>query len=296
MVNEVIRLLKPQSMKIYCDLTVGEGGHAEAILEASSPEGKLVGFDRDEKILEVARERLLKFQGKRVELRKAKFSCLKEEMRKLGIKGFDGILADFGISSFQLEDNDRGFSFNSDGFLDMRMDMTQSLKAWDIVNCFDYSRIVQILREYGQERYAGKISRLIQRERLKKSIDTSRELALLVRKAIGRNISGRIDSATRTFQALRIAVNDELGEISSLMSDVFSCLNPEGVFVCISYHSLEDSIVKKSMKEAQKRSMIKILTPKPLMPSSFEIEENRRARSARMRAAMKLCAEGVGDD
>jgi len=287
MVEQVLRFLKPASLKIYCDLTVGEGGHAERILDESSPDGKLVGFDRDEAALEVARARLSKFPAERFELIHSAFSRLASEIASRGIGGFDGILADFGFSSFQLDDPARGFSFMSEDFLDMRMDSSQALTAHEIVNRCDADRLAGILRELGGERHARRIARVIRERARKRSIDTPADLAEIVRAAAGRSRSGSIDAATRTFQALRIEVNDELGEITSLAETVFDCLSPGGVLVCISYHSLEDRIVKRAMAAAARRGCARLLTPKPLRPSREEVEDNRRSRSARLRAAVK---------
>jgi 16S rRNA (cytosine1402-N4)-methyltransferase len=295
MVEQVLRFLKPAPLKIYCDLTVGEGGHAERILAESSPDGRLVGFDRDESVLEVARERLSQFSEERVELIRSAFSRLMQEMKSRGIGGFDGILADFGFSSFQLDDPSRGFSFTSENFLDMRMDTAQALTAHEIVNRFKEDRLAGILRDFGGEFRARRIARAVRARARKRSIDTPADLAGIVRAAAGRSRSGGIDSATRTFQALRVAVNDELGEIASLMETVFDCINPEGVLVCISYHSLEDGIVKRAMADAARRGRARLLTRRPLMPGAEEVADNRRSRSARLRAAVKTERADQGD-
>lgn len=287
MVEQVLDFFSPASLKIYCDLTVGEGGHAEVILQKSSPDGKLVGFDRDAQVLDVAARRLSKFSTERFELIHSTFANVKKQAAALHIRGFDGILADFGFSSFQLDDGDRGFSFMHDGPLDMRMDRSQYLTASHVVNRSSAAQIGDILSEYGNERFARRIARAIHARAGKKRIETTVELARVVRGAAGRAGSGRIDAATRTFQALRIAVNDEMNELSSLMGDVFDLLNPGGVLVCISYHSMEDRIVKRAMADARKKSVIELLTPKPLRPIGEEIRANRRARSAKLRAALK---------
>ncbi|MFH1436992.1 MAG: 16S rRNA (cytosine(1402)-N(4))-methyltransferase RsmH [Pseudomonadota bacterium] len=278
----------PASLKTFCDLTVGEGGHAKHILEASSPGGRLVGIDRDVKALDIARARLSEFSSQRFELIHAGFSSVKSEMENRRFPGFDGILADFGISSFQLDNPERGFSFMSEGPLDMRMDPSQPISAYDVVNNSDVATLAGLMWEYGNERFSRKIARAIRDAARRKPIESTQELAGIIRRSIGRPKSGRVDSATRTFLAVRVKVNDELNEISRLMDDVFSLLNPGGVFVCLSYHSLEERIVKRAMVDARRKSLVKILTKKPLGPSRDEIRDNPRARSAKLRAAMKL--------
>ena len=290
MVRQVLALLKPAPLKTYGDLTVGEGGHAEAILAASSPDGRLVGFDRDAGVLEIARARLTASYAGRFELVHAPFSEARRRLASLGLSGFDGVLADFGLSSWQLDDAGRGFSFRSEGALDMRMDMSQALTAWEIVNRWTRDRIGDVLRMYGEERRADRIARAIRDRPGSRPIETTGELAEVVRVAAGRARSGRIDAATRAFQALRIAVNDELEEIRSLMEGAVDMLNPGGVIVCLSYHSLEDGLVKRAMAAARREGRLSVLTPKPLRPSRDEVTANRRARSAKLRAAQRPAA------
>lgn len=287
MVEQVIEFLRPASLKIYCDLTIGEGGHAEAVLASSSPYGKLIGVDRDALALQVAEKRLVGSFAGRFELIHATFSSVRNHFQSRGLAGVDGILADFGFSSFQMDDPQRGFSFVADGPLDMRMDGGQAATARDIVNRRSASDLIRILSELGQERHAGRIARALHERARRRPFETTADLADAVRRAAGRSRSGRIDAATRTFQALRIAVNDELDEISALMSGIMDMLNPGGVFVGIAYHSLEDGIVKRALSAARARGEARILTRKPLRPSAAEVADNPRARSARLRAAVK---------
>jgi len=280
MVEEVLRFLEPGPRKLIVDATVGTGGHAQAILERGA---ELVGIDRDPYALEVARERLCRF-GKRVCLVHGNFRDLEGILRELGIEAVDGVLFDLGMSSFQLEDPERGFSFLVESPLDMRMDPTQSLTAYEIVNHWPERKIAEILREYGEERYARKIARAIVRAR---PIETTTELARIVARCYPPGYH-RIHPATRTFQALRIAVNDELNALKEGLLAAIRCLRPGGVVVAISFHSLEDRIVKHTFRQRWIADEVEILTKKPVIPSQEEISRNPRARSAKLRAARKL--------
>ncbi len=287
MVGQVIEFLRPASLKIYCDLTIGEGGHAESILASSSPYGKLIGIDRDAQALQVAEKRLVGSFAGRFELIHATFSNVRRCFQSRGLAGVDGMLADFGFSSYQVDDPRRGFSFHDDGPLDMRMDQDQGSTARDIVNRTNASELSRILSRYGNERHASRIARAIGERARKRPFETTGDLAEVVRRAAGRPRSGRIDAATRTFQALRMAVNDEMNEIATLMAGVIDMLRPGGVFVSIAYHSLEDGIVKRALSEAKKNRAVRILTRKPLQPSEDEVAANPRARSAKLRAVMR---------
>ncbi|MGY4707848.1 16S rRNA (cytosine(1402)-N(4))-methyltransferase RsmH [Candidatus Bipolaricaulota sp. J31] len=279
MVTEVLRFLAPGPGKVIVDATVGTGGHAEAILERGA---ELIGIDRDPRALELARERLSRF-GDRCRLVQGNFRHLKEILAELAAGPVDGVLFDLGMSSAQLEDEERGFSFAREGPLDMRMDPSQPLTAHEIVNRWPEREIARILREYGEERYARRIARAIVRAR---PIETTTELAEIVIRCYppGRH---RIHPATRTFQALRIAVNDELSALREGLLAAIRALLPGGTVVAISFHSLEDRIVKHTFRQRWIAGEVEILTKKPLVPSPEEIRRNPRARSAKLRAARR---------
>ena len=293
---EAVRFLAPDRGGIYVDGTVGLGGHAAAIL-AAGPEVRLIGIDRDPQALRYAAARLAQF-GDRVRLVHGNYRDLTEILAGLGIEAIDGFLLDLGLSSLQLDAPERGFSFRADGPLDMRMDPTQGRSAADLVNAASVEELARILRDYGEERFAGRIARAIVAAR---PIETTRALAEIVRRAIPRRFhERRIDPATRTFQALRIAVNDELRNLQDGLAAGFAALRPGGVIVVISFHSLEDRIVKRFFRKlATPRyeslapgpplpPQAEVLTKKPLRPSEEEIGENPRARSAKLRACRKL--------
>ena len=294
--TEAVRFLAPDRGGIYVDGTVGLGGHAAAIL-AAGPEVRLIGIDRDPQALRYAAARLAQF-GDRVRLVHGNYRDLAEILSNLGIEAIDGFLLDLGLSSLQLDAPERGFSFRADGPLDMRMDPTQKTSAADLVNAASVEELARILRDYGEERFAGRIARAIVAAR---PIETTRALAEIVRRAIPRRFhERRIDPATRTFQALRIAVNDELRNLQDGLAAGFAALRPGGVIVVISFHSLEDRIVKRFFRKlATPRyeslapgpplpPQAEVLTKKPLRPSEEEIGENPRARSAKLRACRKL--------
>ncbi|MCD6541120.1 16S rRNA (cytosine(1402)-N(4))-methyltransferase RsmH [Candidatus Bipolaricaulota bacterium] len=279
MVQEVLRFLDPRPGKLVVDATVGTGGHAEAILERGA---ELIGIDRDPLALEVARERLSRF-GDRCRLIQGNFRDLYEILRNQGIEEADGVLFDLGMSSFQLEDPKRGFSFLKEGPLDMRMDPSQDLTAYEIVNRWPEQDIARILREHGEERYAGRIARAIVKSR---PIETTTQLARIVAHCYPPGYH-RIHPATRTFQALRIAVNDELNALREGLLAAIKVLRPGGVVVAISFHSLEDRIVKRTFRQRWIAGEVEILTKKPLTPTAEEVEKNPRSRSAKLRAARK---------
>jgi len=294
--TEAVRFLAPDRGGIYVDGTVGLGGHAAAILTAG-PEVRLIGIDRDPQALRYAAARLAQF-GDRVTLVHGNYRDLTEILSGLGIEAIDGFLLDLGLSSLQLDAPERGFSFRADGPLDMRMDPTQGRSAADLVNAASVEELARILRDYGEERFAGRIARAIVAAR---PIETTGALAEVVRRAIPRRFhERRIDPATRTFQALRIAVNDELRNLQDGLAAGFAALRPGGVIVVISFHSLEDRIVKRFFRKlATPRyeslapgpplpPQAEVLTKKPLRPSEEEIGENPRARSAKLRACRKL--------
>ncbi|MBI4511865.1 MAG: 16S rRNA (cytosine(1402)-N(4))-methyltransferase RsmH [Deltaproteobacteria bacterium] len=304
LVDEVIRFLAPRPGRIYCDGTVGGGGHALRILEASAPDGRLVGIDRDPSALEAAGETLKPFAG-RVTLVHATLGRMAQVLEDQGTPAVDGILLDLGVSSPQLDVAERGFSFSKEGPLDMRMDPTTGETAEDLLRRVSASELERILREYGEERYASRISRAIKEALRKGEVSTTTELARVVRRAMphGAARRERIDPATRTFQALRIAVNRELEELGEFLRVFPELLNPGGRLVVISFHSLEDRMVKERMRELGWTSRLprdlaqaagerteptcRTLTRKPVTASDLEVARNPRARSAKLRACEK---------
>lgn len=283
LLREVLSMLSLSKGGIYLDATVGMAGHARAILELLDGEGLLICADRDEDALRLSTERL---RAKNVVFVKSRFSELTEKLDSIGISGIDGALFDLGVSLYQLKSDERGFSFYSDARLDMRMDRSSGITAWEVVNNYPEERLLRIIKEYGEEPMANRIVRAILRQRSKSPINSPKELAQLIEKTIGR--SGRLHPATRTFQAIRIEVNNELDEIKNGISSAFELLNKNGRLVVISYHSLEDRIVKHMMREFVKRGKAELLTKKPLTPSDEEIKENPSSRSAKLRGVKRL--------
>lgn len=285
LLQEVVEYLKCQPDGIYVDGTVGSGGHAEAILERSSPTGKIIGLDWDEEAIQRAQKKLALF-GRRVELREKNFKDLRRVLELLSIQAVDGILLDLGVSTEQLEDRERGFSFRWEGPLDMRMSRETKITAKDLLQRLSVSELSDILRQYGEERWANRIAKAIVRRRQIEPIHTTRELLQVIEKSLPRpSHRGRIHPATRTFQALRIAVNEELNNLQTFLDQCPDLLHPGGRLCIISFHSLEDRIVKDHFR---RWASFRILTPKPLVPSSEEVFLNPRARSAKLRVAEKL--------
>lgn len=297
---EVREWLAPQRGGVFVDATVGLGGHAEALLE-ESPDVQLIGIDRDSAALERAAQRLERF-GSRVRLVRANFHHLERALAGLGAVAVAGVLADLGVSSLQLETAARGFSFRRDGPLDMRMGMSD-VTAADLVNETAEGELERIFRDYGEERQARRIARAIVRARAEKPFETTGELKRLIDRVKGPRAAReeRIDPATRVFQALRIAVNEELAGLARFIEEAVSLLESGGRLVVISYHSLEDRIVKNTLRDlargeidpvtGRSRSesrLIEVLTRKPVRPSEEEVAFNPRARSARLRAARRL--------
>lgn len=282
MVKEVMGILLPRPGGIYIDATVGPGGHALEILKYIGPEGKIIGFDRDMETLNIARQRI---SNGRVILKKALFSEIRGILEEEGITGVDGMLFDFGISMLQVKDMERGFSFSSEYPLDMRMDRSKGITAEEIINTYPVHELEMILREYGEERFAERIARAIVSKRREGRIRSCKELADLVSKVYGRR--GKIHPATKTFQALRIAVNNEINEIREGLQNSIDLLNKGGRLCVISYHSLEDRIVKNFMKDSERKGLLKVLTKKPLTPMHEEIRSNPASRSAKLRGAEK---------
>ncbi len=283
MCGEVIEVLAPVEGGIYVDATVGLGGHSEMILEKIGQSGRVVGIDRDENALARAAERL---RDDRLILKKGSFSDMETILHSEGIAGADGVLLDLGVSMMQLKDLDRGFSFLSNERLDMRMDRSQELSAWDVVNGYPEKELVRILKEYGEEYRAMKIVRSIMQYRNKKRIDTCAELAEIIFRATGR--TGKVHPATKTFQALRIEVNRELDELKKGLDASVRILKKGGRLCVISYHSLEDRVVKHFIRDNAKAEIVNPLQKKPLTPGIAEIRANPSSRSAKLRGAEKL--------
>ena len=298
--QQVIRYLQPHSGGRYVDGTVGAGGHARGILEASAPDGLLLGLDVDPQALELAQAYLAPF-GKRVILREASYTALEEEIRALGWEGVDGILLDLGLSSMQLDRPERGFSFREDAPLDMRFSPRSPQTAADLVNTLPEADLADIIYRYGEERRSRQVARAIVAAR---PIHTTRQLAEVVARVTGSGRPG-IHPATRTFQALRIAVNRELENVESVLPQAIAALRPGGRLAVISFHSLEDRIVKHYFRRESRdcicpprqpvctcghTAQVRVLTRKPVMASAEEREQNPRARSARLRVVEKLPA------
>jgi 16S rRNA (cytosine1402-N4)-methyltransferase len=281
--REMIEIIGPVEGGIYVDATVGLGGHSEMLLGKIGQGGKVVGIDRDDNALARTAERLV---DSRLILKKGSFSDMETILHSQGVDVADGVLLDLGVSMMQLKDLDRGFSFNSNERLDMRMDSSQELSAWDVVNGYSERELVRILKEYGEEYRAVKIVRSIIHDRNKKSIDTCTELADIISRAIGR--TGKVHPATKTFQALRIEVNKELDELKKGLDASLRILRIGGRLCVISYHSLEDRVVKHFIKERARADIVKQLLKKPLVPAIDEIRANPSSRSAKLRGAEKL--------
>ncbi len=293
-----IDALQPHDGGRYVDATVGAGGHAFGILELSAPSGELLGLDRDENALEIAGRKLEKFQS-RVYLRHASYVRMKTEAGNLGWHVVDGILMDLGLSSMQLDTPERGFSFRTDNPLDMRFDPTSGLSAADLVNTYREDEISRILWEFGEEPKSRQIAAAIMRQR---PIFTTGELAALVARVYGPH-RGEHHPATRTFQAIRIAVNDELGGLQTTLPIAISLLKPGGRLAIITFHSLEDRMVKQYFQRESRdclcppaqpictcghKAILRMVSRKPINPTDGEIKENPRSRSARLRIAEKL--------
>ena len=283
MLNEVIDMLEIRGDGVYVDATVGLGGHSSAILDRLGSRGALIGIDRDEEALAYAANKL---GADKVYLRQGRFSEIGEVLQGLRIEGADGVLFDLGVSMLQLKENKRGFSFMSDARLDMRMDSTQKLSAWDVVNRYLEKDLQRVLQEFGEEPLFRKIAKRIVISRKSGSIDTCAELANIVLQAYGGR--GKTHPATRTFQAIRIEVNRELDELRSGLTAALGVLKSGGRLCVISYHSLEDRIVKNLFRDWGKEGLIRVLTKKPMAPGREEVLRNSASRSAKLRAGEKL--------
>ena len=283
MLNEVIDMLEIRGDGVYVDATVGLGGHSSAILDRLGSRGVLIGIDRDEEALAYAANKL---GTDKVYLRQGRFSEIGEVLQDLRIERADGVLFDLGVSMLQLKEHERGFSFMSDARLDMRMDSSQKLSAWNVVNRYLEKDLQRVLQEFGEEPLFRKIAKRIVISRKSGPIDTCAELADIVLQAYGGR--GKTHPATRTFQAIRIEVNRELDELRSGLTAALGVLKSGGRLCVISYHSLEDRIVKNLFRDWGKEGLIRVLTKKPMAPGREEVLRNSASRSAKLRAGEKL--------
>jgi len=290
MLTEVLDYLDLRPGKTIVDATIGTGGHSQGILERIMPGGRLIGIDRDQESLSIAKERLANF-SESCDFIHSNFIDIDNILKTLNISKIDGVLFDLGISSFQLEDPERGFSFQNGGPLDMRLDRNSNISAYDLVNNLNEEEISSLLWAFGQERWHNRIAHILVREREKHPIATTLELSSIVQKAIPlryRHRYYRIHPATRTFQAVRIAVNRELETLEMAISKAIELLNKKSRICVISFHSLEDRIVKFGFRKLAYEGLINIITPKPQTATYIEIEENPSSRSSKLRVAERL--------
>jgi len=290
MLKEVLDYLNLRPGLTIVDATVGTGGHSLAILERIGCEGRLIGIDRDAESLDIARERLKDYSGNS-EFVYGNFSDINNILKDLNVERIDGILFDLGISSFQLQNAERGFSFQSEGPLDMRLDRSSYISAYDLLNNLNEEEISNLLWTFGQERWHNRIAHILVKERERHPISTTLELSNIVINAIPdryRRYHYRIHPATRTFQAVRIAVNRELESLEQALTKSIGLLRKTARISVISFHSLEDRVVKLTFRKFASLGLIRIITPKPLTPTQSEIEENPRSRSAKLRVAQRL--------
>lgn len=290
MLAEVIEYLKLAPGQTIVDATAGTGGHSLEILKRITPGGRLIGIDRDEDSLEICRERLSEFKDA-CEFVQANFSDLDRVLARLGIDSIDGVVFDLGISTYQLKDARRGFSFQQEGPLDMRLDKNSYISAYDLVNNLNENEISQMLWSFGQERWHNRIAHLLVEERKVAPIATTGQLADLVMRAIPhrhRRSYYRIHPATRTFQAVRIAVNRELEILESAIKKAVAILRKQARICVISFHSLEDRVIKHTFRALKADGIIDIITAKPLTPAAGEIEKNPSSRSSKFRVAQRI--------
>ncbi len=301
--DEAVAGLNIRPGGIYVDCTLGGAGHSSLIASQLTEGGRLIAIDQDDWALDNARERLSAYMD-RVTLVKSNFRHIKDIVSDLGLDGVDGVLFDLGVSSPQLDEGERGFSYNADAPLDMRMDQQAALTAYDIINEWDEEEIAKVIWEYGEEKFSRRIARQIVQYRAKQPVQTTGELVELIKEGIpaaARRTGPH--PAKRTFQAIRIAVNDELNAFKEAVADAISVLRPEGRVSVITFHSLEDRICKQVYQELSKgctcppsfpicacgnKATVKVITRKPILPSAEELEANPRARSAKLRVAEKL--------
>lgn len=285
--QEVLEGLSPKAGQVFVDGTLGAGGHAKGVVSVLGNNGCLYAFDSDESAIELAKETLSAFSN--VIYCHHNFAEMKQVLTQKKVKGVDGILLDIGVSSMQIDQAERGFSFRDEkvGDLDMRMNRSRGWTVGEYLKRVTKSELEQVIKEYGEERYYKRVAGAICAEREKRKIMTTKDLADIVRYAIP-GPKGKIDKATRTFQALRIKINEELDVLKKVIPDAVDMLNPGGRLAIITFHSLEDRIVKWSFRDLQEQNKIKILTKKPIEASDKELEENARSRSAKLRIIEKL--------
>jgi len=300
--NEVLHYLNVHMEGVIVDGTLGDGGHTEFILQNTAPEIRVFAIDRDRSAIERASERLSPFRD-RVTLAHGNLGDLKSLAAENGITKVVGLLMDLGVSSPQLDTAERGFSIQHDGPLDMRMDSSQKTSAADLLEKLSDAELASIIKNFGEERYAKRVVRAIRREQVERPITTTGQLSRIVARAVSSPRHSRIHPATRTFQALRIAVNDELGQLTAALTDMIDLLDSTARVAVISFHSLEDRIVKTFFRDEQKgcscppkipmcvcgrKQTLKILTRKPLVPSEEEVAQNPRSISAKLRVAERV--------
>ena len=306
LLNEVLEWMNVQPDGVYCDGTLGGGGHSGAILKASGGTARLYGIDRDENAILAASERLKDYPG--FTAIRGNFHDAKKLLEEAGAEALDGALLDLGVSSPQLDTAERGFSYHEDAPLDMRMDQRQTMTAADFLNTADEREIMEVIRDYGEEKWAARIARIICEHRAEKPFATTFDLVHAVDAAIPKAVRRKDDGhpARRTFQAIRIAVNDELKPLEQALKDLTDCLKPGGRICVITFHSLEDRIVKRCFKTLEnpcicppkapictcgRKPVVKVLAGGAVAPSAEEIERNPRARSAKLRVAEKRITE-----
>lgn len=301
LLEEAVSLLSPKSDGVYCDATLGGGGHAERILEASAPGGRLIGIDRDLDAVAAAQKRLARF-GARAQIFHGKFSQLDELLERAGVSKLDGLLLDLGVSSHQLDEASRGFSFMNAGPLDMRMDASGGESAKEMLARVSEDELADIIYRFGEERMARKVARSIKQMELQGALETTGDLAVAVKRVVGRKKPGKSDPATKTFQAIRIAVNDEMGELEGILKMLPEPLAVGGCVAVITFHSLEDRMVKQRFAHLVNPCVCpprmpictcpepwaKYTTRRSVRVTNSEMESNRRARSAKVRAIRRV--------
>lgn len=298
LLNETVDALNIRPDGIYVDGTLGGAGHSYEICRRLSPKGRLIGIDQDEAAIRAATEHLGEFRD-RVTIIRSNYCEMKQQLNRLGVTSVDGIMLDLGVSSYQLDTADRGFTYREDAPLDMRMDQRQSRTARDIVNEYSEMELYRVIRDYGEDKFAKNIAKHIVQARQKKSLETTGELIQVIKAAIPmkvRAVGGH--PAKRTFQAIRIELNNELGVLEDSLDDMIELLSDEGRLCIITFHSLEDRIVKNRFRENEnpctcprefpvcvcgKKSKGRVITRKPILPGEIELEENPRSKSAKLR-------------
>ncbi|MCD4779333.1 MAG: 16S rRNA (cytosine(1402)-N(4))-methyltransferase RsmH [Candidatus Omnitrophica bacterium] len=288
MLQEALTYLNPQPEGIFVDGTLGLGGHSRAILQQIGPKGRLIGLDCDASAIEIAKKNLIDFNNQCLFIH-SNYRDLCKQLQARQIKQIDGLLVDLGLSSFQIDDPERGFSLRSMGPLDMRMDQSEQFSAFDLIHSLSEKELDSILDNFGQERWHHRIARLLVAQRSKQPIETTQDLTRIVLSALpAKRNRQKIHPATRTFQAIRIAVNRELESLEALLKESEFLLKKGGRIAVISFHSLEDRIVKNVFRDWGKEGKYQVLLKKPLRPTEEEVKQNPRARSARLRAVERI--------